>query len=327
MRPISYNNFFLTLLAAAAAPIADCFSSVLFREAPTLQVTAPSTQEGVDIELPDFNELFGRIQEVSPLARSVIQGTNMGDRKGFASIDDKASSLKWKTLEANRKKTIHQIEKIDNFQGHHAPILRFRSTLQGPCIGEFFANFLMDLEERKKWDDQIEQVYERYPLYDLDAANIAMGFGRYGDCSRLGVGYCQTRANVVADSREQLTLCGIQDFHRDGSCIIWGVEMEDWHNHLLPPGHRHTRAKSHIFCTTLTPTSDDSFDVEYVLQLEIGGNIPVFLTTPIVTETVKKLFRSAEIKFSGRDGALQEFLTEKAHKDSFADIRSLLMTP
>ena len=183
----------------------------------------------------------------------------------------------------------------------------------------------MDLEERKKWDDQIEQVYEAYPIHDLDAANIAMGFGRrYGQCSRLGIGYCQTKANLGIDSREQLTLCGIQDFH-DGSCVIWGTEMEEWHNHLLPAGKRHTRAKSHIFSTTLTPTSEDTFDVEYVLQLEIGGNIPVWLTTPIVTETVKRLFRSAEAKFAGE--GVHEFLKETAQSENFADIHGFLMTP
>lgn len=128
-------------------------------------------------------------------------------------------------------------------------------------------------------------------------------------------------------AREQLTLCGIQDF-QDGSCIIWGTEMEEWHNHMLPPGPRHTRAKSHIFTTTLTPTSDNSFDVEYVLQLQIGGKIPVFLTAPIVTETVKNLFKTADQYFRGKDGDLREFIKNKEMEmDSIVHRHSLLMTP
>lgn len=184
----------------------------------------------------------------------------------------------------------------------------------------------MDLNERKKWDAQIEQVYEIHSMNDLDEANIAMGFGKYGDCSRLGIGYCQTKANIGISPREQLTLCGIQNF-ADGSCLIWGVEMEDWHNHLMPAGPRHTRAKSHLFSTTLTPTSDNTFDVEYVLQLEIGGRIPTWLTAPVVTDSVKNLFKTASAFFAGKDGELEKYLNTKSSHDAFADRHSLLMTP
>lgn len=236
------------------------------------------------------------------------------------------ADLKWKTIEANPRRVVHKIDKIDNFQGLTSPILRFRSSLKGPCLGECFGDFIMNLEERKKWDAQIAQVYEIHPIHDLDAANIAMGFGRYGDCSRLGVGYCQTKANLGISPREQLTLCGIQDF-KDGSCVIWGIEMEEWHNHMLPTGPRVTRAKSHLFSTTLTPTSDDTFDVEYVLQLEIGGKIPTWLTAPVVTDTVKSLFKTAAGFFDGSNGELERYLASKSEKDSLANRQSLLMTP
>jgi len=236
--------------------------------------------------------------------------------------------MQWKTIESNKRRIVHQIQKIDNFQGKPAPIIRFRSSLKGPCVGECFGNFIMDLEERKKWDPQIAQVYEIHPIFDLDAANIAMGFGKYGECSRLGVGYCQTKANFGITPREQLTLCGVQNFAADGSCIIWGVEMEEWHDHLLPPGQRQTRAKSHIFSTTLTPTSDNTFDVEYVLQLEIGGKIPTFLTTPIVTDTVKSLFQRASDFFAaGEGGELDQFLKKKEAEASVNNRHSLLVTP
>jgi hypothetical protein len=248
------------------------------------------------------------------------------------------ANLKWKTVESNKRRIVHQIQKIDNFQGHKAPILRFRSTLEGPCVGECFskapffvgecfANFIMNMEDRKKWDVQIEQVYEVLPINDLDWANIAMGFGRYGDCAKLGVGYSQTKAAFGITPREQLTLCGIQDFP-DGSCIVWGTEMEEWHDHLMPEGPRHTRAKSHLFATTITPTSDGSFDVEYVLQLDIGGKIPTFFTAPIVIDNVKTMFKTVKTFFAqGEGGDLDILLKEKASRDHMGGRQSILMTP
>lgn len=113
------------------------------------------------------------------------------------------SKHKWSKIEENPRKTVHKIDKIDNFQNLGCPIVRFRSSLQGPCSGNKFASFIMDLEERAKWDPQIEMVDELYPIYDVDAANIAMDF-QYGDCQRLGIGYCRTKSNPIVDGREQL---------------------------------------------------------------------------------------------------------------------------
>lgn len=234
---------------------------------------------------------------------------------------------KWKTIENKPKRTVHKIEKIDNFQGLGTPILRFRSSLNGPCVSDAFANFIMNLEERSKWDAQIADVRELFPIHDLDAANIAMGFGKYGDCSRLGVGYCQTKAAFGVSPREQLTMCGIQDFE-DGSCVIWGTEMEEWHNHLLPPlaqNDRHVRAKSHIFTTTLVPTGEDTFDVEYVLQMDCGG-LPNWMSTPVICDTVKSLFNHAEKFFQGEEGSdLERWIEQKTRDDDFLNRHSILM--
>lgn len=235
------------------------------------------------------------------------------------------SGLKWKKLEANKNRLVHQIEKIDNFQGLNAPILRFRSSMQGPCDGEAFANFVMNLEDRKKWDAQIDNVYEAYVIDDLDSANIAMGFD-YGECVRLGVGHCLTKSNLGIDAREQLTICGINALP-ESSYIIWGTEMEDRHNYLFPPGKRATRSRSHLFSTTLTPTGPDTFDVEYILQLEIGGNIPLWMTTPIMIDSVKKMFATTQKFFNNEDGELEKFLAKKAIKQSLSAGPSLLMTP
>lgn len=50
--------------------------------------SVPSNKEGVDIELPNFDVLFRTIQQVSPLARQVIQRDKNGNfGRGFDSID------------------------------------------------------------------------------------------------------------------------------------------------------------------------------------------------------------------------------------------------
>ncbi len=53
-----------------------------------MQRTAPSKTVGVEIELPDFDEMFRRIQAVSPLARLAVQGGGSGEGGGFAAVDD-----------------------------------------------------------------------------------------------------------------------------------------------------------------------------------------------------------------------------------------------
>jgi hypothetical protein len=189
-----------------------------------------------------------------------------------------------------------------------------------------FAAYKMDLQQRQKWDNQIKEVYEIHPLRDLDAANIAMNFGRFGDCCRLGIGYCQTKGIPGISPREQLTLCGIQHFV-DGSTIVWGTEMEDSHNHLFPGTQRHTRSKSHLFSATLTPTGPETFDIEYAIQLEIGGNLPQWLTTPIMYDTIKKLFTTADKAYRGKCDTLQTFEKEKEAREQSLLWHGLLMTP
>jgi hypothetical protein len=239
-------------------------------------------------------------------------------------LSQASSDLVWRRVESNKNHLVHSVEKIDSFQGLNAPLLRFRATLEGPCYGEAFANFVTNLEYRKKWDAQIDNVYEAYTIDDLYMANMAMGF-KYGDCQKMGVGHCITKANLAVDAREQLTLCGINNFD-DGSCIIWGTEMEERQNYLFPPGKRKTRARSHVYSTTLTPTSDDSFDVEHVFQLEIGGMIPTWMTTPIVIDNVKKMFACVQQFYRNEDGDLEKFMIEKAARKALTPGPKFLMT-
>ena len=135
--------------------------------------------------------------------------------------------MTWKKVENNKNKLVHQIDRIDNFKGLGPPLMRWRASMTGPCNGKAMAQFIMDAKRRKSWDPQIDNVNELHPIYDLDAANIAMGFGKYGDCQKLGVGYTLTKQHPIGISpREQLTLCGIQNYD-DGSSLIWGTELED----------------------------------------------------------------------------------------------------
>jgi len=284
----------------------------------------------VEIELPDFEEMFSRIQAISPLAKLAIQGGGTGEGGGFGKIDDVApEGMKWKKVESNKRKLVHHIDKIDNFQGLGPPMQRFRVSLEGPVHGLEFASYITSTERRLTWDPQIDQVVEVYPINDLDAANIAMGFGKFGDCEKLGVGYTLTQAHPIGISpREQLTLCGIQKFH-DGSALIWGTELEDWHNHLFPEGERKTRGRSHLFSVALVPTGENTFDAEYILQLDFGGNLPHWMTAPLVVDSVKSMFKVMKPYFAeGEGGELDKIMKqEQIDQENLLHGSSILFTP
>lgn len=64
----------------------SAFSAALFPETTSApQQTFPTKDQGEEIELPDFDELFGRIQQISPLARSTLDEDSEGP-KGFSEI-------------------------------------------------------------------------------------------------------------------------------------------------------------------------------------------------------------------------------------------------
>jgi len=319
------------LMVAFHVAASSAFSTPIFQETATLQRTAPSKTVGVEIELPDFDEMFRRIQAVSPLARLAVQGGGSGEGGGFGAVDDTTlpEGQKWKNLQKSKGKLVSQIDRIDNFQNLGPPLLRWRASMKGPCHGMAFADFIMNTDKRQMWDPQIESVCELYPIFDLDAANIAMGFGKFGDCKKLGVGYTKTKAHPIGISpREQLTLCGIQEMH-DGSALIWGTELEDWHDHLMPAGERHARARSHLFSIALVPTGEDSFDAEYSLQLDFGGNLPHWMTAPLVLDSVKSMFGVAQPFFEtdGSEEVQKRIMEEKIQGEKFVDRNSILFTP
>lgn len=77
------------LILSIYATSTCAFTSPIFQEAVTLQRTTPSKTSGVEIELPDFDEMFGRIQAVSPLAHLAISGNGAGVGGGFEAVDDR----------------------------------------------------------------------------------------------------------------------------------------------------------------------------------------------------------------------------------------------
>lgn len=312
------SSLLLVVFGAGVLTSNTCFGFApsLFQPA---QRTVPTTTGGHDIELPDFDELFGRIKQVSPLAKKVLEG-HSADHDSTSQ-----ETLKWKTIESRPKQFLHTIDKVENYLGLGPPLLRFRATIEGPCLGAPFADFIMSLEEREQWDDQISQVDELFPI-DASSATQFLGEDKYGDCSQIGVGYCQTKSAFGISPREQLTVCGVQNFD-DGSAVIWGTEMDtELHDHLLPqlPGtKRPTRAKSHIFCTTLSPSADDpenKFEVEYCLQMCTGG-LPAFVTTPVIINTVKSLFRHAKTFYAGGEGSeLEAYLAALEEEKAVASL-------
>ncbi len=112
--------------------------------------------------------------------------------------------------------------------------------------------------------------------------------------------------------------------------MIWGTELEEWHNHLLPKrDKRLTRARSHLFSIALVPTGANTFDAEYSLQLDFGGSLPHWMTSPLVLDSVKSMFGVAQPFFnSGKGGELDEYLKkEKIQQDKIEDRNSILFTP
>ena len=79
----------LFVAVASVAP-ANGFSSALFQETASRQITAPSREQGVEIELPDFDELFYRIRQTSPLAKLALDqsnGNEIAGKKGLEALE------------------------------------------------------------------------------------------------------------------------------------------------------------------------------------------------------------------------------------------------
>lgn len=251
----------------------------------------PADRNGVKLKVPKFDVLFDELEKVSPLVKQALHEEKPG---GIAAIDDTADFYKWKNMERHPNRLVSQVDKIDNFQNNGVPLIRVRSSLRGPLKqkGIYFSELISTTELRQKYDATNKMVDTIYSAADLEYVKKFQG-DNYGEPALFGVGYVKTKQSIVSP-REQMTLCGVQNFP-SGASMVWGVELEEDQDYLFPKDQpkRVPRSTSHLFAMTLIPTSEDTFDVEYVLQLDVGG-LPGWLVGPAVTETIKKMFRFAE---------------------------------
>mmetsp|Transcript_16319 Transcript_16319/g.29604 ORF Transcript_16319/g.29604 Transcript_16319/m.29604 type:complete len:300 (+) Transcript_16319:60-959(+) len=252
----------------------------------------PSNKPGVVLKVPNFDVLFDHISNVSPLARQAMTEDNPG---GIKAIDNAADVYKWKVTDSNSKRLVSHIDKIDNFQDKGVPLMRFRSTLHGPLKkrGECFSEIISVPDLRQKWDTTNAIFDTIFSAASLDEVRKHQG-NKYGEPSVFGIGYVKTKPSFVVSPREQLTLFGLQNFP-SGASIIWGMELEEDQNYLFPEDQpkRTPRSISHLFSATLIPTGEDTFDVEYLIQLEVGG-IPGWVSGPAVAKTMKGMFQFAD---------------------------------
>ena len=154
-------------------------------------ITIPTNVTGVNLILPDFDVLFSRIADISPLAKQILEGRPLG---GFRDLDMTPDSLVWKTVEKNEKRLVHEIDRIDNFEGTHTPLIRMRSRLRGPehDRGDRFSRLLTDQEFRVQWDPNCAEIFEVYLADDISDIELVME-GKFGECRKFGLGYCRTK--------------------------------------------------------------------------------------------------------------------------------------
>lgn len=280
--------FTITVLLSSSAKRVAAFGDSKYFTPNRVNADTP----GVQLKVPNFDVLFDQILKVSPLAKQAVFDSKP---QGLGGIDKSSDEYKWKVTEHNPKRVVSEVAKIDNFQNKNVPLVRLRSSLKGPTYkaGFCFSELVSVAELRQAHDSTNAQVYQIQSAADLGEVQAFVP-PQYGETVLFGVGYTKTKQSVVSP-REQLTLCGLQEFP-SGASILWGVELEEDQNNLMPENLRTPRATSHLFSNTVIPTSENEFDAEYCLQIDLGG-FPGWLTGPVVIDAVKKCFRYAEKYF------------------------------
>jgi len=125
---------------------------------------------------------------------------------------------KWKEPEFIKQRTVYQIDRIDNFNGHSASM-----------PSEYFGKFIVDLDERKSGMRKLTKYTK--PTQSTILTLLILPWDSADTATRLGIGYAQTKV-ALGITREQLFLYGLQDF-ADGSCLLWGTEVDEKYNHLM----------------------------------------------------------------------------------------------
>ena len=80
------TSLVLFLVLIGTTTTSHAFSSTLFQEQVSQQVTAKTSS--LPIELPDFDELFVRIRQTSPLARVALQGGEVHGKRGLKALEN-----------------------------------------------------------------------------------------------------------------------------------------------------------------------------------------------------------------------------------------------
>ena len=87
------TNLFVLLVGTTTS--VQAFGTALFPLSPSAQQqTFPTKDQREEIELPNFDELFGRIKQVSPLARITLEDKSLG----FAGIPKSGGKLNLEQL-------------------------------------------------------------------------------------------------------------------------------------------------------------------------------------------------------------------------------------
>lgn len=273
------------------------------------------------IVVPQQAKVFERIQEVSPLAREL-----------YGQSSDSNLLQSWKIVQKRTDKNDMSIEQLNN---HHlspgTPLLRLKTTMSGRSVLSRTVALVMDLDQRSAWDDTIAAVSEVHPL-DLVEANKLYG-SKNVIVSRCGIGHAVTKPAMggIIGAREQLTVCGVNDFfdEDDGTAIgsiIWGFECADeFHKDLFPiEFERKTRATTHVFSFAMKKLEENVYDVEYILQLDIGGNFPSWAQSGVtftIVNAVRKMFTYAKEKYFIEGGPADQFIEAQERLEALESLR------
>ena len=196
-----------SIIFGSRRTLMTCFGSPRFfstdKYTPAVPVSSSgrnADKPGVMLKLPNFDILFDDIAKVSPLAK---QALTEHKPLGIKAIDPADDVYKWKLLGDSASRLVSHVDKIDNYNNKGLPLVRLRSTLNGPIKkrAECFSELISVPNLRHKWDptsDLVDTVYSA----DVKEIDIFQNY-TYGETSLFGVGYVKTKQSVVSP-REQL---------------------------------------------------------------------------------------------------------------------------
>jgi len=101
--------------------IVSAFQSPFFNMPASLAAKVPTKTEGIEIEMPNFDELFGRIQKLSPLAQLAIESKE----GGFAVVNEKCEYRDLKNK--NKRRNLCRCSPSSHLLSFY-PRLNFRSS-------------------------------------------------------------------------------------------------------------------------------------------------------------------------------------------------------